>query len=122
YHLMNSDILRIFMNNVVHCKKDKYDVYIGRRNKDLPESKWKNPFFMSDESERDFVVSKYEVYLNTRPDLLSSISELKGKILGCWCSPKKCHGDILVEYSKSRYIKNWFSNMLPFDEPYVYQG
>ena len=26
-----------------------------------------------------------------------SRSELKGKTLGCWCKPKKCHGDILLE-------------------------
>jgi hypothetical protein len=23
--------------------------------------------------------------------------ELKGKVLGCWCSPKACHGDILAK-------------------------
>jgi hypothetical protein len=22
---------------------------------------------------------------------------LKGKVLGCFCKPKECHGDILVE-------------------------
>jgi hypothetical protein len=29
--------------------------------------------------------------------LINQVSELKGKILGCWCKPKPCHGDILVE-------------------------
>ena len=23
---------------------------------------------------------------------------LENKILGCWCKPKACHGDILVKY------------------------
>ena len=26
---------------------------------------------------------------------LNSISELKGKVLGCWCAPKLCHAQIL---------------------------
>lgn len=103
-------------------QKDKYDVYIGRKNKDLLASKWQNPFKMSNESERDYVCLMYELYLNTRPDLLVEVKELKDKILGCYCYPKKCHGDILVEYSRSRYIKNWFSNMLPMSRPLIYQG
>lgn len=24
-------------------------------------------------------------------------TELKGKILGCWCAPLPCHGDTLAE-------------------------
>lgn len=31
----------------------------------------------------------------TQSDLMSSIHELKGKRLGCWCAPRSCHGDIL---------------------------
>jgi len=27
-----------------------------------------------------------------------SVLELKGKTLGCYCKPKDCHGDILVEW------------------------
>ena len=29
--------------------------------------------------------------------IIKDLGELKGKILGCWCRPNKCHGDILVE-------------------------
>jgi ribA/ribD-fused uncharacterized protein len=110
------------MNRVVHCKKDKYDIYIGRRNKDLPESKWKNPFVVDLHGDRDYCILKYELYLNTRPDLLLSLEELKGKILGCWCHPKYCHGDILVKLSESKYIQNWFSNMRSLENPIIYQG
>jgi hypothetical protein len=24
-------------------------------------------------------------------------TELKGKVLGCWCKPDACHGDVLAE-------------------------
>ncbi|HMQ05444.1 MAG TPA: DUF4326 domain-containing protein [Pyrinomonadaceae bacterium] len=83
---------------VVHCKKDRYDVYIGR------PSKWGNPFtHLSDRKTRaDYIVRSreeavrcYEEYLFSS-GLIADIEELRGKILGCWCSPKACHGDVLV--------------------------
>lgn len=33
-------------------------------------------------------------------ELLQQLPELKGKTLGCWCKPGKCHGDILLELIK----------------------
>jgi len=74
---------------VVHCKKEHYDVYIGR------PSKWGNPFSIGKDGTRGEVISKYEEYIKKRPDLLSSLCELEGKVLGCWCKPKACHGDVL---------------------------
>ena len=29
--------------------------------------------------------------------LLAALPELQGKVLGCWCAPLPCHGDVLVE-------------------------
>lgn len=79
------------MTKVVHCKKEKYDVYIGR------PSKWGNPFIIGRDGTREEVIEKYREYIMQRPDLLSDLHELKGKVLGCWCKPKPCHGDVLVE-------------------------
>jgi hypothetical protein len=76
---------------VVHCKKDKYDIYIGR------PSKWGNPFVIGKDGDREGVIEKYRQYILNNSKLLACIPELKGKILGCWCKPKKCHGDILAE-------------------------
>lgn len=79
---------------VVHCKKSKYDVYIGR------PSKWGNPFSIPYNGNREKVIFLYREWLlkPEQKELLESIkSELKGKILGCWCSPQPCHGDILAE-------------------------
>jgi len=75
---------------VVHCKRDKFDVYIGR------PSKYGNPFSIGIDGNREEVIQKYSNWLMGRQDLLDSIHELKGKILGCWCHPKPCHGDILA--------------------------
>ncbi len=76
---------------VVHCKKEKYDVYIGR------PSKWGNPFVIGKDGNREEVVRKYEQWILKQPDLIEEISTLKGKTLGCWCKPAGCHGDILAK-------------------------
>ena len=76
---------------VVHCKKEPHDVYIGR------PSKWGNPFSIGLDGNREEVILKYEAYIRARPDLLKALPELKGKTLGCWCSPHPCHGDVLVK-------------------------
>lgn len=76
------------------------DVYIGRAINmggwRLSQSKWYNPFSVK-EYGREECLRKYREYILSRPDLLSSLSELEGKTLGCWCKPDKCHGDVLVE-------------------------
>lgn len=79
------------MSRVVHCKKEPYDVYIGR------PSKWGNPFVIGKDGTRQEVVRKYREWILTQPQLLNDLHELKGKTLGCWCSPKLCHGDVLLE-------------------------
>ncbi len=84
------------MSKVVHCKKAKYDVYIGR------PSKWGNPFKISDVMSRDEVIKQYEQYLLNTPSLMNDIHELKDKVLGCWCSPLPCHGDVLAKYANQK--------------------
>lgn len=79
------------MSSVVHCKKAAYDIYIGR------PGKWGNPFVIGRDGTREEVIAKYESWILRHPDLLASLPELKGKILGCWCAPHPCHGDILIK-------------------------
>lgn len=80
------------MTKVVHCKKEEFDIYIGR------PSKWGNPFQIGQDGTREQVIQKYEKWLLGQPKLLDESKALKGKVLGCWCKPKACHGDILVKY------------------------
>lgn len=77
---------------VVNCRTDDYDVYIGRG------SKWGNPFVMrgKSEAERNRVCDAYEVWFMNQPSLVNDLHELRGKILGCYCKPKRCHGDFLA--------------------------
>ena len=80
---------------VVHCKREKYDVYIGR------PSKWGNPFVIGKDGTREEVVEKYRDWILKNEYLMSCLPELKGKTLGCWCSPKVCHGDVLLELANA---------------------
>lgn len=77
---------------VVHCKRAKFDVYIGR------PSIWGNPFVLKSEADRAQVLEQYRTFIMSHPELIKRAKvELKGKVLGCWCAPRMCHGDILAE-------------------------
>ena len=81
------------MNMVVHCKRERFDVYIGR------PSKWGNPFSIGKDGDRNEVIRKFTKYLLENSDLMAALPELKGKVLGCWCAPQACHGDVLALYA-----------------------
>lgn len=80
---------------VVNKYKEDYDIYIGRG------SKWGNPFAIGEHGTREDVIEKYRVYLweqikkgnITKEDLY----ELNGSVLGCFCNPQACHGDVLIK-------------------------
>lgn len=76
---------------VVHCRREAYDVYIGR------PTEWGNPFRAWRESDRETVVAQYREWIKTQPHLMARIPELRGKRLGCYCAPKLCHGHVLAE-------------------------
>jgi len=89
---------------VVHCKKKSYDIYIGR------PSQFGNPYshlsgtlaeFKVDT--REEAIEKYREYILGRPDLLALLPTLKGKRLGCFCRPQRCHGDVLIELIDELY-------------------
>ena len=73
-------------------------VYIGRAARGgYKQSKWHNPYPLRAEHDRTTVLAQYRQYLLTQPTLLAALPELAGKVLGCWCLPKPCHGEILIE-------------------------
>lgn len=84
---------------VVHCKTEPYQVYVGRG------SKFGNPYthkygtsapWVVDD--RETAIRLYEEWLRAQPELMAAVKqELKGKVLGCWCKPLDCHGDVLLK-------------------------
>jgi len=85
---------------IVNSQKDSYDIYIGR------PSKWGNPFKIGEDGTRAEVIEKYEKWIMTQQHLLDSLGELEGKVLGCWCPPNRCHGEVLIKLIESRGIRD----------------
>ena len=71
-------------------------VYIGR------PSKWGNPFVIGKDGSREEVIDKYRAWLLTQPAKVEEAKrELAGKDLVCFCAPKGCHGDVLIEVANA---------------------
>lgn len=94
---------------VVNIRKEKCDIYIGRiKNSD---EHFGNPFAITpstiatssaanlDESLNSFLQwlkgeNHQEIEPHRRSWILNNISRLKGKRIGCFCRPRRCHGDV----------------------------
>jgi hypothetical protein len=71
-------------------------VYIGR------PSKWGNPFEIGKDGTRNEVILLYQEWITAQPTKIAEAKrELAGKDLICFCSPKSCHGDILLEIANT---------------------
>ena len=81
---------------VVHCKREPFDVYIGR------PSRFGNPHNLKAHGgDRAAVIELFDVTARKRLAVddrwRESVRELYGKRLGCYCAPKACHGDVLLK-------------------------
>lgn len=78
--------------------------YIGREGFGL-DGYFGNPYILRKEKDREKILEKYTLYfesrLRTDEEFTDRVKKLKGKILVCFCEPKKCHGDIIVKWINS---------------------
>lgn len=86
---------------VVHCKTAPAGsfVYIGRPT---PAG---NPFVLrnpKDDAERMEVIAQYKEWfldnIGINADLQDFVETLRGRDLGCYCAPRPCHGDVIIEW------------------------
>lgn len=76
---------------VVHLRREPHDVRIDR------QTHWGNPFAIGKDGTRDQVCAKHEQWFMDDPVAIKLAKrDLRGKVLGCWCAPKRCHGDTLL--------------------------
>src|SRR5574339_101825 len=88
---------------VVNIRDEDYDVYCGRNPK-YGDPKWGNPFTVKKYG-REGAIRKHREWIRTAP-VFNDIEELRGKVLGCHCAPRPCHGDTLLFLANSpRRIK-----------------
>ena len=97
---------------VVKLKRNRHgilqdcDIYIGRRCymggwKLEASEMWQNPYTRNNVGSVKEAIRRYEADLVADPIRMSALSQLRGKVLGCWCktSPSvPCHGDVLVKW------------------------
>lgn len=92
----------------IHHKKP-YDVYIGRPTKGQHWG-FGNPFVVGVHAPRGEAIKLFQKWLETgeslgssdatperRSWILNNLESLKGKTLGCFCSPNPCHGSVLLK-------------------------
>lgn len=95
---------------VVHCRRDEFDVFIGR------PTQWANPFHIGPDGPREAVIAKFCRRIIRYPSLLRGIWNLRGKALGCRCTPLPCHGDVLARladvehYERGTLLLPWLDS------------
>lgn len=97
---------------VVHVKSHPFTHYIGRGYMpNAPTGKAQpihanlgNPFVLGGAMTRDLAISEFERWTRTQPAVLARIKALpEDAVLGCWCSPRPCHGDVIVKLWKEMH-------------------
>ena len=69
--------------------------YIGR------PGPFGNPFIIGQHGNRDDVIKMYEKWARQQPVLLDLIKALpEDAVLGCWCAPQRCHGEVIMKLWK----------------------
>lgn len=93
---------------VVNQKHDQYTVYIGRSGRGV-SSAFGNPVIRGDlcpvcggiHETRGETLPCFEIYARARmgvdAEYRAAILALTGQVLGCFCKPGPCHGDILIK-------------------------
>jgi hypothetical protein len=86
-------------------KRKNFTLYIGRSWAGLPQSVFHNPFHVGKDGTRDEVLAKFAAYFyapeqKSLRDLALYAINVDREILGCWCYPLPCHGDIIAGYVK----------------------
>ena len=84
----------------MHSGKDEYLLRWARSTDRFAridrQSDWGNPFEIPGDGDRDAVCDSYEIFFPRKFSLHNRIDELRGKVLGCWCYPLRCHGNYLI--------------------------
>lgn len=87
---------------VANLRCDPYEIRIDRK------TRWGNPFSHLKGTKAQFEVATREEAIESYKHWLwtelvdgrvtvAELAALDGKILGCWCAPLPCHGEVLLK-------------------------
>ena len=86
----------------MNAARTNFTRYIGRKFRDMQESCFQNPFHVGKDGDRQEVLLKFLVYWYAPEQKWLRDHALiffqANEILGCWCKPLECHGDIEAGY------------------------
>ena len=102
--------MKIELLNIKDYSEDDF-IFIGR------PSIFGNPYSHKEKSQakyitetRDESIEMYRKHLDENPhiidSLLKELQESNTNKIGCFCVPKKCHGEILIEAVENRKYKS----------------
>lgn len=107
FNIRSVKLRKLGYKDLEQWTRNTNNIYIGRNNvyvKGAVHSKWNNPFSLkSCNNDRELCLEKFKEYILSNDELMEDLHELKGKNLGCWCYPERCHGDVLIELINKRY-------------------
>ena len=94
---------------MIKGKRPYFDIYIGRElhypKTNFSRSKWANlPNVKKVGIKKSLEL--YEKHIRKTPELWDTLDELEGKVLGCWCKPNPCRGDVLIKLMNEKLNKN----------------
>lgn len=77
---------------VLNKKDTNTGMYIGRG------SRWGNPFVIGIHGDRAEVIAQFKEYASAKIKVdMNWLKPLVGQDLVCYCTPKACHGDVLLK-------------------------
>jgi hypothetical protein len=67
-----------------------------------------NPFVIGRDGNRTEVIAKYREYFHEKikrsPRFKKDVMQLLGHDLVCWCAPLPCHGQVIIDWLRSREV------------------
>lgn len=94
---------------VVHIRSHAFTHYIGRgwmpkapTGKVQPvQAGLGNPFVIDGLRTRARAIEEYEAWARSQAGIMERIKALpEDAVLGCWCRPQPCHGDVIIKIWK----------------------
>lgn len=100
------------VTRVVNRKEEEFTVDIGRsggtnhmNNTPVGEPGWIGNPYPEAEYGRERCIELFREDFHDRlqsdPEFRRAVENLQGEVLGCYCKPRPCHGDVIVEFLRS---------------------
>lgn len=101
---------------VVNLRKEPYEVYIGRAGKGQSgyfgnpvRIGYACPLCAEVHLDGGSTLPCFRKYFYSRlerdAEFQARVEALRGRVLGCFCKPKPCHGDVLAQKIRSLFCK-----------------